>query len=620
MQKFKALFLLTLASTLFVAACTSSDEDSGIIEGHLDRGREYLEAGYYRPARVEYLKVMGDNGIDPLNCEAQYGHLLTLVFEFSTILGSIPSIKLEKLIGLTKEDIKGLLPSLSPSPSSDLLPTRILKRPHLSPADDDLTPGNVDALITSVLLPVADYYLPAIEEGTTFILENNCTFHSKGIPLTLENDKSLTLWIGEDWGEKEAYLLGGVNSFLSAMVDLIAAHNLDFDLFSTMHALPYIPDLPDAIKNDAIGILRSLAVALYSSPTFLDFEPSRSYRYNNVATGLAKGLRRTAHFINILFGGAESCEEASRDVISYCDGNGDGIVGFGDEIYLGIVKAEPPIDLTIAGLRISPEGYPINLSASSFMALLLWSTLGGEFSTKAHHLMIRLADHLEGKAEGLINLAEFNDLLPADMAILPETIAFDITLLFPDDVSRARPWRHLLPVWGDYKPSGGEGHPVFLTEGEWGEKAAESDFIGTGGLDSPCYVCGPGEHFKEEAYGSYFTMAEEVAKRLENRGDSPEVNTIPDDCVQLTKKGLGTGDLLLPLPYSYWQDPTFNGSIYINLETIRDSEKTCDELDEEYSSVQTDPETGLWRKEEHLKAARYSLNKALSQIIVDFIE
>jgi len=604
-------------------------------ESHLEKGRAYLENGLFRPAQVEYYAVINpDDGSDPDSCEGHYGYLLSLGSEFFQFGLWIDMILLDIV------EIGGFISapaSLSPGPpllssgvslfsfpgSAD---TRFLNPrnsrlsfspPAILPNQYSVPAAALDSIVESYIYPTIDQFLLPLENSVKFLIENNCRFETPGIPIYLNLDLSppATIWIGKKFGPAEANLFGAFTAWQLAYMYYLSSLDLNLEVTPFMHLSTEDP------LSDLAGTLRQLGLAMTSSDTFLGFHATRRENYNQVSPYLSLALERMAKASRLTFreSGISSLAEAREHFLGYYDADRNGALDSGDDLYLGILKIDPPLSLN-SNQFINIADFPINLLEKS----LIWTFISGDLPEKTEVLLLELRDKLTGADPGLFNLAELNRLLPAGFQALPDTFALDFHALFPPDVNQAKSPRELFMAWGTYDPPGGQGtplgdpHPIFLMEGELGSAGTAADYLQEVAGNDPAifaYTRGPGPHFSAQVYGTaagYFSLNPEVKARLIQSTGADEVVPIPDDCAQLSGTSAEFNGIKIPLTYFYWQDPSFNGGLYVNLRSLRAPGGPCDALDALSSSNSWDTDSNSWPKESNLLASQYSINKALN--------
>jgi len=602
---------------------------------HLEKGKAYLESGLFRPAQVEYYAVINpDDGSDPDSCEGHYGYLLSLGSEFFQFGLWIDMIILDIVeIGGFISAPASLSPgppfpdqnlSIHPFPNSLIYqltnsPTHQLtfSPPAILPNQYSVPAAALDSIVESYIYPTIDQFLLPLENSVKFLIENNCRFETPGIPIYLNLDLSppATIWIGKKFGPAEANLFGTFTAWQLAYMYYLSSLDLNLEVTPFMHLSTEDP------LSDLAGTLRQLGLAMTSSDTFLGFHATRRENYNQVSPYLSLALERMTKASRLTFreSGISTPAEAREHFLGYYDADRNGALDSGDDLYLGILKIDPPLSLN-SNQFINIADFPINLLEKS----LIWTFISGDLPEKTEALLLELRDKLTGADPGLFNLAELNRLLPAGFQALPDTFALDFHALFPPDVNQAKSPRELFMAWGTYDPPGGQGtplgdpHPIFLMEGELGSAGTPADYLQEVAGNDPAifaYTRGPGPHFSAQVYGtaaSYFSLSPEVKARLLESTGFDEVVPIPDDCAQLSGTSAEFNGIKIPLTYFYWQDPSFNGGLYVNLRSLRAPGGPCDALDALSSSNSWDTDSNSWPKESNLLASQYSLNKALN--------
>ena len=477
----------------------------------------YLENGFYRISSELYEEEVKKN---PDDCSAQYGLFLSkfLFFLYSVISsgsGSGPWI-------------------------SAFLPQEY---------------GDLDTVVETNFIPVKKDFIVPVLSSAQNVIEKNCSFYTEnGIEFTLSVVPERKIWIGKKFNRKEAFFIRGLMGFINAFISFISAHDLSMDyplLLKNLDA-DYIRD---KISNDIIGLVRKLAIVMETSPEFLDWKEERKSLFNDTSPSIRGGLEDLASWIEEVFFARNGDED---DFFSYIDRNRNGTVDKGDEIRIGIMRyySEEGEDFPFFKL-------PVKISSNDMFGLFFFS-LGEDY---LKNTVLFLRDLSRAISEGkIINISEFNKIIPFGVSFFPDTISINFKRLLPENCEEAIPLRNMLPLWKKIK-----GETVFLVEGELGRSADKSMEIG----EDFCWTCLPGSHFSSEVY---------------------EVEEIPDDCLSIKEPYFEIGKIKIPLIYIYWQDPTFNNSLYVDLSSINNCLP-----DKNYSGSNIPP-------------SQYSINKALNHL------
>lgn len=591
--------LASIVGLLLACACTSEPATD-----HLVKAQEFLKKGYYRPAVVEFDQARLTASTDEGRCIAEYGFGLAVLHGF----GSDIFTSITDLGGLT-EPITGMMPPAA-LPSRAKVSSHAVSRRSSGPPVSER--GNPDAIINNMIDPFFSEYIDPAASALETAAKGGCHYLTgpEGVPIATGLES--TAWIGTDFTPAYAKLLGGTLRLMQGMVAFISAHDITTDLYALQDTLDIIP------QTDLIGVVRYLGLVMTTSKTFLGFSASRAGHLVEAPGLLTGGLDLLASGLEEFLSGAEGAD-ARDDVLGYVDKNGNRKLDFGDEIWVGIVRAEPPLE--ILGTKIT--NYPAELSRGDFgsTAGLLLTILGDPIPGNAIRVIRRVRESIQGSTN-LLNLAELNSIVPLGLSPFPSTMAVDLSKLFTGNRSTSKPLREMGPVWGAYNPPGGEGtalgdpHPIFLIEGELpanADKKAIRQEVDSNDAEVYCHTCKPGGHFSSQIYGAaagLFTPDAEVSARLKT-----PIEPLAEDCITPARTVLATTLISTPIPtpYAYWQDPTMNGSLFVDLAPI--TSELCATADKAF--VGSDPEKNPVPLSRAIPASNYSLNKAMAAFFGD---
>ncbi len=575
--------LLPLLLVLF-ASCSSE-------KSLLEKARWHLENGYFREAEALYNEVIQK---EKSTCEALYGRMLAHIF---TALGA----------ALSTGGGLDILSIYAPQTfnASTLLPLQYNN-------------ADMDSIVDTFLVPFEEHLIDPGIEYATEVITNACSFYTeKGIELTVSIIPEKKIWLGRDFRTYDAFLMRGVLHFVKAVFDALISHNLNMAYMEGITYYTSITRIIDQISHDPVGVLRELAVLVDASPEFLDWKEERKSHFAEVSPNIACGLEDFAEWMSAVFvKGDPEDPDPTDNVFGYVDTNNNHLVDPEDQLWLGIINAwseEGPVE--VFGFELNE--FPVSISSGDLAGIILFG-IGNEYVTNVIALVKELSLVFSGRKHRLVKLSEFNAFVPFGLSFFPDTISIDFSKLLPSDINQAVPLRRLLPAWGTYDPPGsngtftGEAHPVFLIEGELGKSADASMLVQEVTANDPltfCYTCKPGVHFKSEVYGAsstYFVLAPEVSDFMNQKFGRSYVEQIADDCLSPGKAQYTISGITSPVFYAYWQDPTFNGSLYVDLTSIADS-GACAARDAGYSG-------------DNIPADNYSLNKALVHFQIQLLD
>lgn len=555
---------LLLAASLLLACAserTPAPSEPALVDRKIALGIALLEAGRFRNAQAEFWEIVNPNGgLEPDHCQANYGYALSLAFEFVGALlnaGDWSGRKNGNQIG-----------------GKDFLP--------LGEQTEEL-----DGYLISFIDPALQLLDPLLLTLPK-VIAGHCSIE---IPHGIQLETAHKTWIrvGPVFGWAAAELALATIQGLHGALDFLMAHDLRVDFVTAL-------DVVDAVRLRGDDLmLRALAKAIDVSPKFLSFHPERKDRLLNARKYLLAALSTGQSALHDFFYESNGPENR-RQALGYVDANRNGKVDASDELCIGIMEAHP--DLELMGIRF--REYPIRT-----LGPLVFAYVNDRFLAELTRLLGRVAENIEGQG-GLLNIAEFNALLPFDL--IPNIIAVDLARLIPEDLSLAQPLRRVLPAWGYYDPPGGDtdvlgaGYTTFLFEIELPVGAPLSAYqqeVTTNDANVYCFVCGPGPRFNPAVYGlaaGYFTLATEPATVL----GSGDIAGLPDDCV--------APEAGSRYSYFWFQDPTFNRALFVNLAGLK-NEHRCENDFPYVGSVHRNVPVP---RGEGVPASVYSLNKVLN--------
>lgn len=568
---------------IFILACSCGGEKS-----LKERAKELLEGGFFTEAEAIYENLKSKGGRD---CEVLYGLFLSRSFEF------------------IREAISGSF-SLRSLGFGALFPTPYDHQPLKSLQGG--TSANMDSIIENFVIPIDEFIINPLISSADEVIENNCNLYmEKGIEFLIRVVPEEKIWVGKDFRTSDAYFLRGIFHATKGILNYIASHNFNLNFADAFQFFENTGEVMRMTTNDIIGVLRLSAFFIDDEGEFLSFKEERKNRYSFFRKEISMSLMDFAEFLSSVFlNPDEENDERKDNIFSYVDANGSGSMDVGDEIYIGIIShwAESGKKFRIFG--IEQDSFPIIIGTNPPFNLI-FAIVDENYISNVVNFLEELSRIFLGQIIRGVELSEFNKLLPLEIDFFPEGISIHFHQLFPERVTDALPLRRLIPAWGIYDPPGdngrktGQSHKIFLIEGEVGKDAPPELILQEVSTNEPllfCYTCPPGGHFKSYLYSStspYFSLSPEVSQFLQEKFSSSEVKEIPDDCVNPKRNIYEVTGFKIPLIYIYFQDPTFNNSLYINLNSFPATVK-CDN-DSNYQQ---------WRL-----ADNYTLNKILSYFL-----
>lgn len=565
-------FVLGLLPGLLMGGCSEPEPPApAAFDRHFAAGIEELHQGLFRPARARFRQLADSPDLsgDPL-CRAEYAYALAIAFEF---VGAL----------LDASDWNGNVNGNSIGGDLSILAAA-------TPTDeiDSYVSSFLDAAIQAEIEPL----LQALDR---LLLLGGCEVSvAGGIPL----ETAARTWVrlGSRFDTEHARLLRAAMRALRGAAMWLSAWDMRIDFAQIIEIVQASSD------DDGLLFNRAFARAVSDSSGFLTLHSGRGFRLPLAVVDLRAAIADLRAGIAGVFdrGGGP---EGRQSVFAWVDRDGNGRMSRGDELWLGILAAEPKLE--VFGQVI--HSYPINLAdgdLGGFVGTLVFSLVESGWLRELDRLLGRVSDNLAGNGP-LLNLAEFNALLPIEL--IPGLVALDLARLFPNRIEDVVPLRALLPAWGQWSPPGGGvdypgRYTTFLIEEEVGAGRPQAWLFETAEAASDpvwCVVCPPGPRFAEARYGAVagrFRLMSEVVART-----GVTVPTeIPDDCVDPGSGGR--------FGYAWWQDPSFAGALHINLAGL--------------SSRDACPADATWRggdwgsrpvpRGQGIPASRYSLGKLLA--------
>lgn len=528
----RRLILCGLAATM-LAACdrTTDAPPPDVWQTRLEAEIARLSAADFRSARAGFRLLADDAGAPhEIACRAEYGYTLSIAFEF---VGAL--LNAADWFGDDNGNVLGAPVALAPA------------------ADTAVTP-EIDAIVSSFLDAAREAEIePLLASLDRMLADGGCTIE---VPDGILMETASRTWVrlGERFEPSHAMLLRGVFRAVRGLIMWIGAWDLRLD-FAGILALARAGE-----DRDPLVVLRSWAGPIDASPNFLRLHPDRGPRLLEAGPDLQAALRDLRQAARMLF--ADGGADHRRSVFGWVDASGDGEPGPGDELWLGILAADPTIEI----LGQPVWHFPVDLAdgdLGGFGGALVFSLIRRGWLERLDGLLARVDENLAGRGP-LFNLAEINRLLP--LPLVPEVVAVDLARWFPADLERAPTPRTFLPAWGRWAPpvTGVAGpftdYVSFMIEVELPVEmldAVTGDAFGS----AWCTRCAAGERFGADRWGPMagaFALSDESVDWLGVTAPTP----IADDCSSPTVAD-GWG-------YAWFQDPTLGGMLYVRPEGFGD--------------------------------------------------
>jgi len=384
------------------------------------------------------------------------------------------------------------------------------------------------------------------------------------LPLYLEigNTIKAKITFGQIFGELEVRGIGFLSYSVLSFFDLIFAHNLRANAVSLLNGFLRMD------TSSVVGILRSLGFLFNDNPSFLKWnsDENERKRFESVPHEIASALKALYGVLPIL-----SQRQIKKGyVIEYEDINSNAIIDATDKITLNI------------GGYLEVRGYKEEIKPYSAY-LPIW--IQGEMLKKSEEFLGKLSKGFsgEGNPGELYHLNELNGfLLVFGLDQIQDIIAIDPLAFFlgPYDRNKKsyphppspKPLREIVPYWYYDRF---EKKVVLAVEGEVKESL---------GIYTYYLYSGDAPHFP--------------AEDITFEGKTVNIFLLPD-CVEVPNYQPN----YVTLFYMAFQDPTFNGSLFVNLSPIRTY--ICDSSQKPYY-------------EEFAPPDRYAVNKALAFLFMKY--
>lgn len=430
--------------------------------------------------------------------------------------------------------------------------------PAMKPAA--LTQDIIDAVIAPVEADLKDIY------GRTVTVEaqQGCVFSQETIPIQV---CSAVFYAGTDWADAEARALGGMSHLVVGVFNLLLGHNIDLTCiiqngYSLFSGYMYYYDYSDFF----VSFFRKLGGLIPACPNFLEI--LHPERIDAVPWELAHAMHELEYLPDSLM--AEKGN--SRAVIHYQDTNGDNTIDGGDTIGIGCT---------------------VGTFSNCFTPTVIPSSVSSDAVVIVRTLMDKAKRAWDGMSyqpplSGItFNLSDVSPLLSAiGMNLsLPNFIAVDAGAFFKGPCNgdvlgnnctypvppSFTPLRRLLPYYTNVG-----GAYVFPIEAEVIDYRGPLCYISSWNSSITC----------RDSY--HFSNPSIIGSQIFDAGGTPHpASTIalspdsipPTNCTSYSCGGspffnLGTvscpyfGTTHIPLLYIPFQDPTLNGSVYVDLSRI----------------------------------------------------
>lgn len=361
------------------------------------------------------------------------------------------------------------------------------------------------------------------------------------LPIYLEigNTIKANITFGERFGELEARGIGFLGYSVLSFLDLIFSHDLK------ANALSLFKGFLSMDTSSIVGIFRSLGFLFNDNPNFLNWNPDENERkrFESVPKEVSSGLRALHGMLSLI--SQRSMKKGY--VVEYEDINSNNIVDATDKITLNV------------GGNLEVRGYKEEIKPYS-ASIPIW--IQEDMLQQADEFLGKLSRGFngEGTPGELYHLNELNGFLLAfGLDQIQDIVAIDPLAFFLgpfDKVKKSypnppspKPLRKIAPYWYYDRF---EEKVVLAVEGEVKESLGLYTYYLSSG-DVPHF---PPEHIKFENQDVFIFLLP----------DCVEVPNYQPDYVTLF--------------YIAFQDPTFNGSVFVKLTYIKN--QICDSTPKPY--------------------------------------
>ena len=407
--------------------------------------------------------------------------------------------------------------------------------------------GMVDSIVSSIIPSFLELF-DEMDDAVSVIEKKQCSLILDNYRITLGLEDSPILSIAfKGYDPKKKVAVPGewditeaalIGSFVSMVkAGLHFILSLDLDLDLEEVLNAYNEGIISLDMENPIGLIRSIGFIPDKNPDFLKFHPDRKNLYALVGQDYSTSLKRISTALDELL---KVDENPNDDILGWVD-NGLKINVFDPQ------TGERGIFIEINGQRTNV----LELVESLLKMFITEDYINTVVTTTS-----RWSKIFSGQLKEPISIAELSPLL-FNFISFKDTIRISPWKLYPSKIEEAKPVRDFLPYWED---TDNDGYAEFMVEGEipsdYAHQATSYLFVG----DSI--------HFKDYPY------------------------EITNDCLYPSS---------ITFVYIAFQDPTFNGSVEVNLKLL---------------------ETNICNEENYLTwkpADNFSLNAVINDLIDTFL-
>lgn len=380
----------------------------------------------------------------------------------------------------------------------------------LSPAQSSQV---VDRLLRELLSPVEEY-ARLISSAADVAWEKKCRVKVEDFPFIIKAGKtvSLEVHLSGVMGPVESSFFSFISQAILSAFDFVFSHNLNIGVGSVLELSKFLS------KDSFVNLLRSFGNFLSINDEFLSFHPleEEKSRINNVPLRLSSIFHKFSFIVSDL----EKYHRSSDSFVFLNDKNRNKILDYGDRIRFNFYG-----ELKIYSNPITVNPYEFEIP--------YW--VSPDLLQHATGLLERLSLHLKGYPEEVTSWFYISELNAFLLAMGEEPVPNIIAVQPLSFFKNPKPLRSLLPYWYYDEVLGGYS---FAIEGEIKEKFLGSFYVQPG--DAP--------HFPDTIsfYGNDLNIS------------------IPMDCIYVRDSFPDYFTLI----YAAFQDPSFNGSLRVNLREI----------------------------------------------------
>lgn len=327
-------FLLFLPCTLLVAACLRREPLDQAYWEHLQQAIKHLEGDRPEEALSSFAEALK---IYPDACPPKLGKVLAYLLIFNR---------------QTREFNHMLFGDRAPDPK--MLET--------------LAEGIVEQLLIRGLLKPSAEILSQLRESAEALGESQCSLEvSLPLRYSIGAFLNFSARLGPVWTTYEGRLLHVLARALLALDRLLLSHDLEVPAVAAVKLLQYFD------RSNIVGVMRSFGIVVSASPTFLNWHPDPQrkalfFTLPTLISGAIEELLRIAQLVTTQFQNLTLTND--REVFWIRDMDGSKTLSLGDRLVFNItgkvqVNRDPPIHISPIEFNIHPDVRPETISLAT---------------------------------------------------------------------------------------------------------------------------------------------------------------------------------------------------------------------------------------------------------------